>query len=139
MDYFNSLSVDDSAARSVQHSVFPLGSKKNDEDNESPRTSEKEDNTTSAISSSVWTLKTQLNHKSSLHEYLHKSKLGLAVYESTKDPTTNTYSSKVFVRNRCFKGNDQKSKKQGEKHVAEVALKILGGAVVHLTAISRKC
>ena len=127
LDYFNSLSVDNSATRSVPHSVFPLGFKKNDEDNESPRTSEKEDNMPSAISSSVWTPKTQLNHKSSLHEYLHKSKLGQAVYESTKDPTTNTYSSKIFVRNRCFKGNDQKSKKEAEKHVAEVALRILGG------------
>ena len=127
LDYFNSLSVDNSATRSVPHSVFPLGFKKNDEDNESPRTSEKEDNMTSAISSSVWAPKTQLNHKSSLHEYLHKSKLGQAVYESTKDPTTNTYSSKIFVRNRCFKGNDQKSKKEAEKHVAEVALRILGG------------
>ena len=127
MDYFNSQSVDNSAARSVQHSVFPLGSKKNDEDNESPRTSEKEDNTTSAISSSMWIPKTQLNHKSSLHEYLHKSKLGQAVYESTKDPTTNMYSSKVFVRNRCFMGNAQKSRKEAERHVAEVALKILEG------------
>ena len=65
MDYFNSLSVENSAAKSVT----PLGSEKTGEDNVSPGANENEDKTISEISSSV-TLTYNANSK--LNEYAQK-------------------------------------------------------------------
>ena len=74
-------------------------------------------------------IKTKQNFKSALQEYAQKRKLHPGVqYVNIQDSTTKEHLSKVSLGRRCFKGKQPEAKiKEAEKHVAEIALKILEG------------